>query len=71
MIPLSVIHNLEHVPYQFLIPALKKFSDEDLESTRQELLQFRDQKRNLTYKNVFAAIEDIQENRSLEVINLE
>lgn len=71
MIPLSVIHNLEAVPYKFLIPALKKFSEHDLEITRQELLQFRDQKRNLTYKNVFAAIEDIQNNRCLEVIDLE
>lgn len=71
MIPLSVVYNLESVPYKHLIPALQQFSERDLESTRQELLQFRDQKRNLKYPNVFSAIEEIQENRSLEVINLE
>ena len=74
MIPLSTIMNLERLCVErkdIVITALSTYTQEQLEDTRNELVTFRDEKNKVRYLQVFNCIDDILEDRTIEVINLQ
>lgn len=73
MIPLSTIINLERLCVErkdIVITALSTYTQEQLEDTRNELICFRDKKNKVKYLQVFNCIDDILEDRTVEVISL-
>lgn len=70
MIPFSIIINLERFPVEIIYKNLQRYSEKELELTRQELNDFRDSKNKLRYPTIYQALLDILNNQVPEIIRI-
>ena len=66
MIPVSLWRPMNSMPENLLFEMFEKYSEHQIEQTRQELLQFKRKE----FKNLFSKIEKYQFEKEMEVTNI-